>query len=372
MPRKQLKNLIEASDMKRLAALLLLLSAFVFPQAAYSTPASSQGMHEGKLDDFLNYVENNNGGIGSLSIFKGGREVYGRSFGQKNLPGVAHNESTKYRIASVTKMVTAILAFKLIENGRLSLEDRLSDFYPDMPSSQKITIRNLLEHSSGLGNFAIKNGSVWVVDEVSQREILEEIKRQGVSFEPGERIAYSNSAYFLLRMILEQRYGRDYHEIVAQEIAKPLGLKNFASERSHPTNIFKSYAFSGQWREIKDIEYSNVIGVGDVASTTRDMNVLIAGLFHYKILRKETLEQMKPILGNGGWGRGLAEFTYGKNRFLGHGGDVLGSHSRVIYNPKDKVSISYSTNGERIPTNAFLEAVIGIVYGDDVAFPEIK
>lgn len=357
--------------MKRLAALLLLLPVFAFSHAVRSAPVSSQGVHGERLDDFLHYVEANNGGIGSVSIFKGGHEVYAGSFGQKSLPGVAHDGDSKYQIASVTKMVTAILAFKLIEDGRLSLDDRLSDFFPDMPSARKITIRNLLEHSSGLGNFAIRDGSVWVVDEVSQEEILDEIKKQGVAFEPGERVAYSNSAYFLLRMILEQKYGRGYHEIVAQEIVEPLGLHDFASAKSHPGNTFKSYAFAGQWNEIKDIAYTNVIGVGDIASTTRDLNTLIVSLFQYRILRRETLEQMEPAVG-AGWGRGLAEFTYGENRFLGHAGDVLGSHSRVIYNPKDEVAISYSTNGERIPTNAFLEAIVGIVYGSDSAFPEIK
>lgn len=357
--------------MKRLAALLLLLPAFALVQVVHSEPVSSQAVHEEKLDDFLSYVEGNNGGIGSVSIFKGGREVYARSFGQQNLAGVAHDENSKYQIASVTKMVTAILVFKLIEDGRLSLDDSLSDFYPDMPSAQKITIRNLLEHSSGLGNFGIKDGSLWVIDQLSQNEILEEIKRQGATFEPGERVAYSNSAYFLLRMLVEQVYGRDYHEIIAQEIAEPLGLKNFASIKSQPTNTFKSYAFTGKWGEIKDVDYSNVIGVGDIASTTRDLNTLVTGLFQYRILRRDTVEQMQPIVGKG-WGMGLAEFTYADNRFVGHGGDALGSHSRVIYNPKDGIAIAYSTNGERIPTNAFLEAIVETVYGRDVTLPTIK
>lgn len=357
--------------MKRLAALLLFLPAFALAQVVHSEPASSQAVHEKRLDDFLNHVEDNNGGIGSVSIFKDGREVYARSFGQQNLVGVAHDENSKYQVASVTKMATAILAFKLIEDGRLSLDDKLSDFYPDMPSSQKITIKNLLEHSSGLGNFGIKDGSLWVVDQLSQNEILEEIKRQGATFEPGERVAYSNSAYFLLRMIIEKVHGREYHQIVAQEIAAPLGLKNFASIQSHPTNTFKSYAFAGQWGEIKDVDYSNVIGVGDIASTTHDLNVLISSLFQYRILRKDTVEQMQPIVGKG-WGMGLAEFTYGEDRFVGHGGDVLGSHSRVIYNPKDGLSIAYSTNGERIATNTFLEAIVDTVYGLEVTLPTIN
>ncbi|MCL7713871.1 hypothetical protein [Stenotrophomonas mori] len=62
-------------------------------------------------------------------------------------------------------------------------------------------------------------------------------------------------------------------------------------------------------------------------------------------------------------GRGLAEFTYGESRFLGHAGDAPGSHSRVIYNPEDRGAIAYSTTDDRIPTNAFLETLVGIVYG---------
>lgn len=357
--------------MKKLLVALLLFPTLALSQGVISAPLSPRAIPVEQLDGLLDHVENNNGGIGSVSIFKDGHEVYARSFGQNNLPGVAHDENSRYQIASVTKMVTAILAFKLIEQGRLHLDDNLSEFFPDMPSARKISIGNLLGHSSGLGNFAIRNGDVWVVDPVSQDEILQEIRKQGVAFEPGERVAYSNSAYFLLRMIIEQIYGCDYHDIVAQEIAAPLGLQNFSSARAHPANTFKSYAFTGQWRQIKDIEYTNVIGVGDIASTTRDLNTLITSLFQYRILRRDTVEQMQPILGKG-WGMGLAEFTYGEDRFIGHGGDVLGSHSRVIYNPKDDLAIAYSTNGERISTNAFLEAIVATAYGRDVTLPAIK
>ena len=351
--------------------MFLMCPLLALSQAVSSAPLPPNGVDTIRLDAYLSHVEDRNEGVGSLSIFRGGHEVYTRSFGQKNLPSVVHDENTMYQIASVTKMVTATLAFKLIEDGRLSLDDKLSDFYPDMPSAQEISIRNLLEHSSGLGNYAVRGGTVWVIDAVSQAEILEEIKKQGVAFKPGERIAYSNSAYFLLRMIVEQKYGRAYHEVVQQQIAKPLGLEHFASIGSQPANTFKSYAFSGQWSEIKDIDYSNVVGVGDIASTTRDLNTLIVALFDHHVLRDETVAQMQPVPGKG-WGRGLAAYTYGDHYFIGHGGDVLGSHSRVIYSPKDKLAISYSTNGERIPTNAFLETIVGMVYGDEVTLPDVK
>jgi D-alanyl-D-alanine carboxypeptidase len=346
----------------KLLACLLLISVNIF----------SQEIVKEKVDDYLNYIADNNGGIGSLSIYKNGQEVYNRSFGQQKLININYNKNTKYQIASVTKMITAILILQLVEDDKLKLEAKLSEFYPEVPNSNKITIKNLLEHTSGLGNFAIRNGAIWVMEKVTEKEIFEEIVKQGTSFEPNENVVYSNSAYVLLRMILEKKHKKDYHKIVKQKIVKPLNLKNFASVKSNPINTFKSYKFSENWNEIKDIEYLNVIGVGDIASTTKDLNSIITSLFQLKILKKETLELMKPIIGKENWGKGLALFEYGENVFFGHGGDVLGSHSRLIYNSKDKISISYSTNGERIPTNIFLENLVSIIYNKQFKLPEIK
>lgn len=346
----------------KLAAFLLFISSNLF----------SQEIVKEKIDDYLTYIENNSGGVGNVSIFKNGQEVYNRSFGQEKLIDVNYNKDTKYQIASVTKMITAILTLQLVEEGKLKLEAKLSEFYPEVPNSNKITIKNLLEHSSGLGNFAIRNGAIWVMDKVSEKEIFDEIVKQGTNFEPNEKVAYSNSAYVLLRMILEKKYKKDYHKIVEQKIVKPLHLQNFASVKSNPTNTFKSYKFTENWNEIKDIEYTNVIGVGDIASTTKDLNIIITSLFQNKILKKETLELMKPIVGKEDWGRGLALSEYGENIFFGHGGDVLGSHTRLIYSPKDKISICYATNGERIPTNVFVENIVNIIYNKEFKLPEIK
>jgi len=332
----------------------------------------SQEINKEKIDNYLSYIQDNNGGMGSLSIFKDGKEVYNKSFGQGKLINVNYSKDTKYQIASVTKMITAILVLKLVEGGKLKLDSKLSNFYPEIPNSEKITIKNLLEHTSGLGNFAIKNGVIWVIEKATDKEIFREIETQGISFEPNEKVVYSNSAYILLRMIIEQKYKKDYNKIVIQEITKPLHLNNFASIKSNPTNTFKSYKFIENWTEIKDIEYSNVIGVGDIASTTKDMNTLITSLFQYKLIKKETLELMKPIVGKEDWGRGLALFPYGENFFFGHSGDVLGSHSRLIYNPKDQISIAYSTNGERIPANIFVENITNIIYNKEFTLPNIK
>ncbi|MFH7015597.1 serine hydrolase domain-containing protein [Flavobacterium sp. FlaQc-47] len=345
----------------KLLTIILLMSGNLF----------SQEIDKEKIDQYITYIENNNGGIGSLSIYKDGNEVYNRSFGQGKLINVNYNKDTKYQIASVTKMITATLIFKLIEAGKLKLDTKLSDFFSDIPNSKKITIKNLLGHTSGLGNFAIRDGVIWVTEKASDKEIYDEIKKQGVTFEPDEKVVYSNSAYILLRMILEKKYKKDYNKIVIQEIIKPLHLKNFASIKSNPVNTFKSYKFTGTWNEIKEIEYTNVIGVGDIASTTKDMNIVINNLFQENLVNNKSLEVMKPV-GKDEWGHGLALFPFGEKIFFGHSGDVLGSHSVLMYSPKDHISIAYCTNGERIPTNTFIEDLISNIYNKELKLPEIK
>jgi D-alanyl-D-alanine carboxypeptidase len=101
-------------------------------------------------------------------------------------------------------MITAVLIFKLIEENKLHLEDKLSEFFPEIPNSNAITIKNLLEHTSGLGSYVVKDGEVWVTEKASDQQIMDLIIQQGKSFEPGEKVAYSNSAYYLLTKILEK------------------------------------------------------------------------------------------------------------------------------------------------------------------------
>ncbi|MFZ4928111.1 serine hydrolase domain-containing protein [Chryseobacterium sp. Mn2064] len=346
----------------KLIALFLLTSAGLF----------SQTIDRKKMDDYLNYIGNNNLGIGSISIFKDGKEVYSKSFGQENLPDKIYNKDTKYHVGSVTKMVTATLIFKLIEEGKLNLEDKLSDFFPELPNANIITIRNLLEHSSGLGSYVVKDGEVWVTDKATRKEIFHVIQKQGTSFKPDEKVAYSNTAYYLLTDILEKKYNLPYHKIVEREITAPLALKNFASTKSNPKNVFKPYHYeNNHWSDMKDILPENVIGVGDIVSTSKDLNIFNENLFHNKILKKSSMEKMIPASGKG-WGRGIALWDFDGITFYGHGGDTLGSHALLIYSPEQNLSIAYNTNAERINKESFVKNIVSLLYSKEFKWPEIK
>ncbi|PIF46264.1 D-alanyl-D-alanine carboxypeptidase [Chryseobacterium sp. 52] len=345
----------------------LVLSLFI------STGLFSQTIDNGKLDHYLNYIENNNLGMGGLSIFKDGKEVYNKSFGQKNIPNIVYNNDTKFQVGSVTKMVAATLILKLIENGRLKLDDKLSDFYPEIPNSKKITVKNLLEHTSGLGSYVVKNGEIWITEKRTEKEIFDYIMEQGVSFEPNEKVEYSNTAYYFLTKILEKKYKAPFHTILTKEITQPLQLNNFASVKSHPKNIFKSYQYENNaWKEVKEMEFESIIGVGDIASTPKNLNIFIESLFQNKIIKKETLEMMLPISGKETWGRGIELWDFDGIKFYGHRGGTVASRTILIHNTDANISIAYNTNGERIRTDQFIKNIVDLVYNKEIKLPEIK
>lgn len=346
------------------ALLLLLISNYIF----------SQTINPEKLDHYFNYIEKNNLGVGSVSIFKNGKEIYSKNFGQKNIPGLTYNKNTRYQVGSVTKMITAVLIFKLIEENKLYLNSKLSEFYPEIVNADKITIKNLLEHTSGLGNYLVRNGEVWATEKTSDKEIMDLIITQGKSFEPGEKEDYSNSGYYLLTKILEQKYKNPFYKIVLSEIVRPLRLKNLVPFQPGQKNIFLPYHYeNNSWNILKkDLNFLNVIGVGDISATPYDLNIFINSLFHYMILKKETLKVMEPVLGKESWGRGMAIWDFDGITFYGHGGDTLGSHAVLIYNKEADLSISYNTNGERIQKENFIKNIVDVMYNKEINFSEIK
>jgi D-alanyl-D-alanine carboxypeptidase len=220
----------------------------------------------------------------------------------------------------------------------------------------------------------VKDGEVWVTGKVNDKEIMDLIIKQGKSFEPGEKVAYSNSAYYLLKKILETKYEKTFYRIVQSEIIKPLRLKNLTPFKAHQKNTFLPYRYeNNSWSMLKEeIDFLNVIGVGDISSTPYDLNIFINSLFHNAILKKETLTLMEPVLGKENWGRGMAIWDFDGITFYGHGGDTLGSHAILIYNKEADLSIAYDTNGERIKKEDFIKNVVNLLYNKEITLPEIK
>ena len=327
-----------------------------------------------KLDDFLDYITKNKQGIGSISIFRKGKEVYQKDFGQNQLPNVKWNSETGYQIGSVSKLITATMLMQLAEKGKLNIQDKLSKYYPEAPNADKITIESLLNHTSGLGDYVGENYQWIFKKSVGDKAIMDTIKAQGVEFQPGEKTRYSNSGYYLLSRILVKIYKKPYNVILKENILSKANLKNTFSVLDNPKNVFKSYKNEdGKWTEVEDFDFRNCIGLGDIVSTPNDMNLFINALFNGKFVKKETLEKMLPKPGSKlDFGLGIMAVPFYNQVSFGHGGDTAGTHSVVSYSKKEDYSISIVINGEEYPHNALYVGILNIFFNEDFDYPKFE
>jgi len=334
----------------------------------------SREINNAKLDDFLDYITKNKQSIGSISIFRKGKEIYKKDFGQDQLPNVKWNAKTGYQIGSVSKLITATMLMQLAEKGKLNIQDKLSKYYPEIPNADKITIETLLNHTSGLGDYVGEHYQWLFKKSVGDKVILDTIKAQGVEFQPGEKTRYSNSGYYLLSRILEKVAKKPYNVLLRENITSKANMQNTFSVLDNPKNVFKSYENAGDiWKQVEDFDFHNCIGLGDITSTPYDLNLFINALFNNQFVKKETLEQMMPKHGSKlDFGFGIMPVPFYNQVSFGHGGDTAGSHTITSYNKKEDYSVSMTINGEEYPHNTMAIGILNIIYNEDFDYPKFE
>ncbi|WP_334126721.1 serine hydrolase domain-containing protein [Empedobacter brevis] len=328
---------------------------------------NAQNIQPEKMNDYIDYIEKNNMGIGCISIFKNGNETYTRNFGNN------HHQTIIYHVGSITKLFTATLIFKLIEQNKIALHTKLNTYFPEIKNSDKITIQNLLEHSSGLNNYVKKDEkTLWLTEPRTESDIFTEIKKQRILFSPTDSISYSNSGYFLLGKIIEKESAKDYGKVLKKYFTKPLKLKNTKSEIQNPRKVSDSYTFkNNEWITTKDFYFKNIIGVGDISSTPRDLNNFINALFDNKVVSNESVNKMKPLIRKENYGRGLMTFNFHGIDFYGNTGGTYGTKTILIHNEKSKISIALVLNGERFPRDKFITDIVNIIFNHQFNYPSM-
>ena len=156
--------------------------------------------------------------MGSVALIKDGLVIYANQLGYADIDSKQKpNGDTKYRIGSITKTFTAVLVFKCIEEGKLSLSQSINDYFPDIENAKKITIGNLLNHRSGIHNFTNDNEYLrYNTQPKTEKEMVDIIIEGGTDFQPDEKAQYSNSNYVLLSYVLEEIYKTPYSEMLKE------------------------------------------------------------------------------------------------------------------------------------------------------------
>lgn len=300
-----------------------------------------------RLDSLFSLLEDHDRFFGSVAVTRDGAIVYQKAIGYADLDGsIPNNTATKFRIGSISKTFTATLLMKAVELGKVSLDDNIEGYFPDISNASTINLRQLLNHRSGIANFTDRNYESWHTDPITQEALLDTIIARGVDFAPGTDYAYSNSNYVLLTWVLEHVFDKKYDDLLEQYIVRPLSLVNtaYGGEINTSHNEAKSYHMGSEWVENSQDHMSIPLGAGGVVSTPTDLCAFIQGLFSGKIISSESLAQMKPV-GDDQYGFGMYKTGFKSKNGLGHGGNIDAFTSNVVYFPESDISVAISCNG---------------------------
>ncbi len=327
-----------------------------------------------KTNQLLDSLEVHDKFMGTILLAKDGQIQFGRSVGLADQEqGIKNVMETKYRIGSISKMFTSVLIFKTIEDNKLKLDQKLSEFFPSIPNSEKITIAHLLQHRSGIHNFTNDDAYLtYNTKAKSETEMLKIIEAGGSDFEPDTKAAYSNSNFVLLSYILEDIHQQPYSEILQKQIIQPLKLKDtrvFGAVNPQLAEA-RSYGFNGGWVLEKETHPSIPMGAGAISSTGADLVQFAKGLFEGKLISEKSLNQMMEI--KDGYGFGLFSFPYHDKKSFGHTGGIDGFRSMLGYFPEEKLAVVILSNATNWNNNDIILATLDGYYGKEVSIPSFR
>jgi len=250
-----------------------------------------------ELATYIDDLFNTEPGWGGALVARDGEVLFERSYGWSDWGQVKPNKrKTVFRIQSLSKTFTAMSILMLVERGRLSLEDRIVDYVPELREAEGVTIRHLLQMQSGIPDLitpeALANASRFHYPE----EILEYFVDRPLIFEPGSRFDYSNSNYVLLGLVIERISGKPYGRFLKRNIFKPLKMRRsvfdpddraFASRRA----VGYEDVSLDPPTEARHYHPSLAYAAGGILSTARNLLKWDQALYGERVLSQETLEE---------------------------------------------------------------------------------
>ena len=300
------------------------------------------------------------GAVGlSIAVARGGSVVLEKAYGLAEVEhGVPADAETMFRIGSVTKQYTAAAIMKLVEDGKLTLDETVEGYFPDYPlEGRAVTIRHLLTHTSGIPSYTSID-EFWetgVSRELTVEELLAYVEDEPFDFEPGEQWSYNNTAYYMLGPIIEEASGKTYPDYLQETFFEPLGLDRtrYDSNRDIMMNRAQGYDFD---REAEVLRNDGLIGManpgaaGALVSTAGDLVRWGMALSDGRVVSTESYQQMitpyeLPDGEDTGYGFGLGVRDQHDRACVSHGGGIFGFNSMLTHFPEDDLYVAVISNG---------------------------
>jgi CubicO group peptidase (beta-lactamase class C family) len=292
----------------------------------------------------------------TVLVARDGRVLFEKGYGLARVEDrVPARPDTIFRIGSITKQFTAAAILKLQEEGRLTVNDRLTKYIPDYPRGDEVSVHHLLTHTSGIHSYTSKPDFVTsATSPVKTDEQIQSFKNDPFDFDPGKKFLYNNSAYFLLGYIIEKASGQTYGDYLRLKFFEPLGMKDSGVHRAGLALDREAigYAFAdGGFKKAADWDMSRAGAAGALYSTVQDLNRWNEAIFAGKVLSKASLEAaFTPVRVEGeapkdtGYGYGWSIDTMRGLQEIGHGGGLQGFVSYLLRLPKVNFTVAVLVN----------------------------
>jgi len=356
-------------------ALLAILSLFSFASLVTAQDKA------GEIKSLMKLYADNGQFSGAVLVAEKGKILYKEGFGLANIEwNIANKPDTKFRLGSITKQFTSMLILQLVEEGKISLEGRLSDALPYYreDTGKKVTIHHLLTHTSGIPSYTnLPNfGREISRNPYPVEEFVKKCCSGDLEFEPGATFRYNNSGYFLLGAVIEKTTGKPYEKALEERIFKPLGMKN--SGYDHHAAIMPGRA-TGYDQSLEGytnapyLDMSLPYAAGSLYSTVEDLFIWDQALYTDRLLSAKMKELLfkahvqNPGSAYGyGWAVARKKLPRSKREIpvITHGGGINGFVTLIERHVDDRHLIVLLSNTAGANLGEMSTSIGRILYGE--------
>lgn len=298
----------------------------------------------------------------AVLVMRDGKRLLRKGYGLADVElGVAIQPEHVFRVASITKQFTAVAILQLVAQGKISLADQITKFFPDYPTQGKtITVEHLLTHTSGMQSYSSKDNFISMLrSDLTPQQLIDTFKNDPLQFSPGEQYASGNSAYVILGAIIEKVTGQSYAEYLTSNVFAKAGLTQTYYDdpiRIIPKRVEGYGRNGGAIVKARYVSATIPYSAGSITSTVDDLARWTDAVSAGKVVRPDLLQRAwTPYKLTSGeattYGYGWEIDDLLGSRVIAHGGRVMGFTAYALWMPEEKVFVAVLSNTEVTPVS---------------------
>ncbi|KAA3599134.1 MAG: serine hydrolase [Calditrichaeota bacterium] len=364
--------------MKKTTVTILILICTLF----CSTNVIFAKSKKAKIDEVMKIYGKRGQFSGAVLVAEKGKVIYKNAFGFANRDWeIPNSVDTKFRLASISKQFTSMLIFQLVQEGKLNLNDKISDHLKDYrkDTGEKVTLYHLLTNTSGIPSY--NDDRKWVRDfsrdNFKVKDFIQKFCSDSLHFEPGSKFEYSNSGFYILGEIIQKVTEKSYEQNLKERIFEPLGMKNTGLEKNKEITSKLATGYDKTFTDIKKANYIDLtthFSASAIYSTVEDLLLWDKALYSEKLLSKEPKAKMfEPFLDDYAcaWEAKYFKFANQDSLFVvSHDGGIEGFNARIVRFVEDEKLIVILRNSRGARMGEITQTLASILYDQNYDLPK--